>query len=286
MKTRTSRRAAFRLSVAAAAIAAGFVVPTAQAAPLTVGSPLTATPIASFEGTATEVNFILEEPGARVTSPVTGTIVSYRVAVESAPGLFAIRAIRPAGGEFMGVGGSPAVQLNTNGLHTVSASVPIRAGDFIGLDLANDDAAVTEAQPGGSTVFEWGNPGLLANGATEPPANIYDGSELLFNADVVASNTVAVGATQRNKRKGTATLNLTVPNPGSLSASANGAKVSSSTSKAVVAGPVQVRVKATGKKQKNLNRTGKVKVNVTLSYTPTLGDIGTQSVKVKLKKKL
>ena len=45
-------------------------------------------------------------------------------------------------------------------------------------------------------------------------------------------------------------------------------------------------VKATGKKRKKLNKTGKVKLSVAVTYTPTNGDPGTESVKVKLKKKL
>jgi len=57
-------------------------------------------------------------------------------------------------------------------------------------------------------------------------------------------------------------------------------------SKSVGQGPAQVLIKARGKKRKTLNRTGKVKLNVAITYTPTLGDAGIQSVKVKLKKKL
>ena len=45
-------------------------------------------------------------------------------------------------------------------------------------------------------------------------------------------------------------------------------------------------IKAKGKKQKTLNETGKVTVTPKVTYTPTGGDASTQSVKVKLKKKL
>jgi hypothetical protein len=59
------------------------------------------------------------------------------------------------------------------------------------------------------------------------------------------------------------------------------------TSKAVSApGAVTLTIKAKGKKKRKLNETGKVKLNVAVTYTPTGGDPATQSVKMKLKKKL
>jgi hypothetical protein len=104
------------------------------------------------------------------------------------------------------------------------------------------------------------------------------------------SNSVTPGETALNKKKGTATLNLTLPNPGDLTASGNGVKASSAghavVSKSVGAGPAQLLIKAKGKKKKTLNETGKVKLNLAITYTPTGGDPSTKSMKVKLKKKL
>jgi hypothetical protein len=114
-----------------------------------------------------------------------------------------------------------------------------------------------------------------------------------FNAStdavsITPSNSFAFGAVQRNKKKGTATLNLTVPNPGDLTGSGNGAKVASANgaaiSKAVGAGHAQLVIKAKGKKKRKLNQAGKVKLNVTVTYTPTGGSPSTQSLTVKLKK--
>jgi hypothetical protein len=174
------------LLVAGAAAWALLAASAAQAATVTVGSPLTAGFTGSFAGTATEVNFALGEPGTHVTSPVNGTIVSYRIKVYSLPlGRFAIRAIRPAsGGDFTGVGTGPPVTPPGTGLQSFSANLPIRAGDFVGLDLLEEDSVVAfQASGTGSTVYEWGNDGFLADGATAPPANTYTG-ELAFNADV------------------------------------------------------------------------------------------------------
>jgi len=132
-------RRVFVLVTAIAVASLVFAASVAQAATMTVGSPLTATPVGHFGGSATEVNVALSEPGARTASPVNGMITSYRVDVQTL-GMFAIRAIRPAAdGEYTGAGSSPPVMAGSTGLQTFAANVPVRAGDLIGLDL--DDNA-------------------------------------------------------------------------------------------------------------------------------------------------
>jgi hypothetical protein len=111
--------------------------------------------------------------------------------------------------------------------------------------------------------------------------------DFVFAVFVKPSNAVTLGAITRNKKKGTATLPVNVPNPGELTGSGNGVKASSAgavISKSVSAGQAQLLIKAKGKKRKQLNQKGKVKLNVAVTYTPTGGDPSTQSVKVKLKK--
>jgi hypothetical protein len=112
--------------------------------------------------------------------------------------------------------------------------------------------------------------------------------DFVFAVFVKPTNAFTLGTTTRNKKKGTATLTVNAPNPGELSGSGNDAKVASAavTSKSVGAGPAQLLIKAKGKKKRKLNETGKVKLKVAITYTPTGGDPSTQSIKVKLKKKL
>jgi hypothetical protein len=57
-------------------------------------------------------------------------------------------------------------------------------------------------------------------------------------------------------------------------------------SKTVSARVVKLKIRAKGKQKAILNETGKVKVKPKITYTPTGGDPSTQSIKVKLKKKL
>jgi hypothetical protein len=103
------------------------------------------------------------------------------------------------------------------------------------------------------------------------------------------------GKLGRNKKRGTAVLPVTVPGAGTLSLSGRGvAGQQASTSRAVSArgkavasaSTVKLLVKGKGKKRKKLNETGKVKLNLAITYTPTGGEASTQSLKVKLKKKL
>jgi len=119
------------------------------------------------------------------------------------------------------------------------------------------------------------NPPTTNPPATDPPAT--------------PSNVFTLGTTQRNRKKGTVTLNITLPNPGELTASGNGVTVASAgqatIARAVSAGPARVLIKAKGRKRAKLNRTGKVKVDVAITYTPTNGTANTQTVKVKLKLK-
>jgi hypothetical protein len=103
-------------------------------------------------------------------------------------------------------------------------------------------------------------------------------------------NSFTIDGVKRNKKKGTATITVSLPNPGELGASGNGVKASSAggavISKSVGAGQAQLLIKAKGKKRKRLNRKGKTKLNLAITYTPTGGQANTQPLKLKLKKRL
>jgi hypothetical protein len=115
----------------------------------------------------------------------------------------------------------------------------------------------------------------------------------VFNASTdaisVEHDLITLGTPQRNKKKGTALLPVSVPVAGTLSLTGNGVVQRSTASKsvAVQAGTTSLVVKATGKKKRKLNRKGKAKVNVTVTYTPTgTTTPGSEVAKIKLKKKL
>lgn len=107
------------------------------------------------------------------------------------------------------------------------------------------------------------------------------------------SNQLTISKLQRNKKKGTARLPVTVPGKGTLALSGKGVKAQTAgaTAKTSVTGEgtVVLPVKAKGKARKRLSSTGKAKLRLSVTFTPTSDPAdppSTQQVKVKLLKKL
>lgn len=231
--------------------------------------------------------------GSSYTIPEAGTITSWSHNASSVAGTLTMKIFRAVPGQpgfYMAVGHDGPRDQPPNLLNSFQSSIPVQAGDLLGLNTANGQSGCTISTPfstGDSFVVNPAAPGLNDGQAAlfNPPGT----GRLDVSAVFQPSNTVTLGATALNKKKGTATLNLTLPNPGDLTTSGKGVSASSAEgaviSKAVPAGAAQILIKAKGKQRKTLNATGKVKLNVTITYTPTNGAPGTQSVKVKLKKK-
>jgi hypothetical protein len=197
--------------------------------------------------------------------------------------------------------------------------IPVDQGDLIGLTAVNDaEVGITvpgtpenrlaqfgggDIPPGqtGTATIAW--PDLRPSVAATVESDL-DGDG--FGDDTqdkcpVDRTTQALcqfsfGRLKRNATRGTAVLPVTVPGAGTLSLSGRGvARQQASTSRAASAGPravtsastVKLEVKGKGKKKKTLNETGKVKLNLAITYSPAGGNYPTtRSMKVKLKKKL
>ena len=173
----------FRLGSGCAAViaAAGmFASAGAQAATVTVGSPLTATFDDDYGGPVTDVNVALPEAGAMVVSPVNGTIVSWR-AIVGDPGGLGIRVIEPAAGGAYRGGGTSAATATASGTQTFPANLAIKAGDLIGLDIGNGTVLNAPSVPG-ATIKQWQPP--LADGSSLVPPDTFNNNELGYNADV------------------------------------------------------------------------------------------------------
>jgi hypothetical protein len=224
----------------------------------------------------------LRAPGG-VSSPVNGTVVRWRIRVGGSTRLTNLRIIRPLGGGlFTGAGTSPSVLPPINATTTYDAQLPIRIGDYIGIDcceLAGAEFFVT----GAAIRNEWQQPSLADGGPARPPSstNLY---EVALNADI--TSTFTVDAITRNKKNGTAKLTVTVAHAGELTGSGKGIKVATSSKTLAAPGSVQLLIKAKSKKKKKkLNSTGKVRVKPKITYTPTGGETVTKPVKVKLIKR-
>jgi hypothetical protein len=199
MKRRLARRIG-RTLIALTAISLPLGACSAQAATVTVGSPLTASFSFSFTGPVTAANATLGEPAANVTSPVTGTIVRWRLVDDSAGAPFALRVLRPAVGGEMGVGTSSQVTPASIGTQTFATHLPVQAGDLIGLDLVTSSSLVGEAVPvAGSTIYQW-TP-AISDGSTAQQSFTFANSELGFNADVETPPTTSRAAALKRCKK-------------------------------------------------------------------------------------
>jgi hypothetical protein len=270
-----------------AAIAAiALVLPAASSATVTIGSTLgTSNANDSCPSPpCTRSQSVL--PGRLVTSPVTGTIVAWRATV-SPTTRARLRVISPFGADLK-FAGTGAIETPGTSKLAASASLPIAAGDRIGIDLLDPTMAGLSAlreiaNPAASWDYWQGGP---PDGATVPPTGT-SANELLLAADVLASNQVTVTGVKR-KKNGSAKVSLNVPNAGTLSAgSAAGHKpLVKPQSLMVGAGPLEVVLRPSKRAKGMLADRGKAKGTVALTLSPSADPIaGTTPLKLKLKLK-
>jgi hypothetical protein len=277
-------------AVLLAALLAGGSVSSAGAV-VTIGSNLARVPTsaANYSPRPTFSNGALA-PDLRasggVSSPLNGTIVRWRIRVGDYTRATNLRIIRPLGGGlFTAAGTSPSVLPPINATTTYDAQLPIRIGDYIGIDCCEFPAPGAEFFVTGAAIRNEWQPRLADGGPARPPSSteLY---EVALNADI--TSTFTVDGITRNTKNGTATLTVTVAHAGELTGTGKGIKVANAatSSKTVTPGSVQLLIKAKArKKKKKLNSTGKVKVWPEITYTPTGGETVTRPVRVKLKKR-
>ena len=90
-----------------------------------------------------------------------------------------------------------------------------------------------------------------------------------------------IGKLKLNKRKGTGKLSVKLPGPGKVAVSAGG-KLKAVTKRAVGPGSVALKLKPAGKAKRKLARKGRVKLNLTVKFTPTNGSANKKRHKVTL----
>jgi hypothetical protein len=201
-----------------------------------------------------------------------------------------VKVYRQVGGlDYTVVGQDGPRNLTGGALNTFPANIAVKPGDVLGMTTFTPFGVGCGLPPATET-FYFSDSTDQPNGAPVTFAAFSPSGRLNVSAVVQPTNTFTLGATTRKKKKGTATISLDLPNPGELTGSGKGVKTSSAgravISKSVGAGQARLLIKAKGKKKRKLNETGRVKLNVAITYMPTGGDPSTQSVKVKLKKKL
>ncbi len=219
-------------------------------------------------------------PGG-LTSPVNGTVTAWEFKSVTAGGSIALRILRPAGGtSFTGAGTSAAVTPNGTvpAQGPFSTSLPIRVGDHVGL---NATAMQTPLIDTPATQLYWNAP-TLADGQTAQGTS--GTREVAVQAVVEPTNTVTFGTPARNKKKGTATVTMTVPNAGTLSYGGVGVKVVGPAS-AAAPGDFQLIVKAIGKRRMRLAKKGKAAAPFNVGFTPVNGRFDATNELLTLRKK-
>ncbi len=83
------------------------------------------------------------------------------------------------------------------------------------------------------------------------------------------SNALALGKLKKNKKNGTATLTVALPQPSVGSLTLHGKGLKSQTVAITGQAQVKIKVAATGKAKKGLRKKGKRKVKIEVTYTPT-----------------
>ncbi len=150
----------------------------------TIGSDLTATPNLSL-GCAPSCT--LSSPslaGSSTASPINGVIVRWRIKAGGGAGPTALRVLRPAtGDERVGVGTSQVENPVTGTISTFATQLPIRAGDFIGIDIDNTGPNYFNADDPADSRHAW-QPALPNAGPPTSPTTTQTGREVLVNADI------------------------------------------------------------------------------------------------------
>ena len=116
-------------------------------------------------------------------------------------------------------------------------------------------------------------------GIAIPDIGAYEASPPTVSA---SCSRFVVGALRLNKRQGTGRLTVSLPGAGVLKAAGKGLKTA--TAKATGAGNVVLKLRAKGRVRAALDRAGKVKFKVNLTWAPTGNTGSSQTDKIKLKK--
>jgi PASTA domain-containing protein len=172
----------------------------ARAATVTLGSPLTnALPSRTIAVSATVRQTAL--PGATLVAPFNGQITSWKVI--NASGDWTLQVLHPSGGGFVSTRSTHGGTLGP-GIVSFPASLPIKAGDSIGLasNSATSTLGTSDTTPGAA--FDAYIPPLTDNGAPRT-ATTSGTRELGFNATVV-SNCVVPKVKGRTLKKATKKL--------------------------------------------------------------------------------
>jgi hypothetical protein len=216
--------------------------------------------------------------------PAAGRITSWSTrAAANAGQTMSLQMMRPLGGAIYRVvahdGPRPLTQSSVN---TFVTSLSVQAGDVIGVDTSQTGSPVgCTIQVAGETV--WGSfPLGLVNDGDQATFTSSPNRRVNASVELQPSNVFSITAIQRNKRRGKATITLSLPGPGTVVLAGKGLKRRRGVATAAAGGLVKLKVMAKGKAAKKLESRGRAHVAPSITFTPTGGTPTTQSEKLKL----
>lgn len=236
-------------------------------------------------------------PGQTMNAPCAGTVTRFRLNGFVRPANhYRLRVVRRnADGSFTGTASSAPVAIASEGVNEYATSLPIVAGEQIGIDFLdsteNFGLRWVEPDSGVGAAYFYAFPTDGGSAFPTGSAPFY----YLFNADIACAS-ASPGPTPAPsnqfkivKQKAT-TLTLELASAGAVTVTDAGAKTKAkaSASKAkpkllkpssATGGPGQakVKLKLTGAAKKTLKAKGKVKVKAKITFTPTGGTASTQT---------
>jgi hypothetical protein len=236
-------------------------------------------------------------PGQTMTAPCDGTITRFRLnGIVRPANHYSLRVIRDNGnGTYTGTATSAPVAISVEGVNEYPTSLPISAGEGIGIDFLDSLESYGLRWVGGTQVkagYFYAFPADGTPAAPTGPATFY----YLVNADiacspptipppppplrVLPSNEFSVVKLKKTK------LTLKLASAGTVSVTDAKAKSKLLKPSSVSGGPGQVVVtlKLTAAAKKALTKKGKVKARATITFTPTGGSASTQSRRLTVRK--
>jgi hypothetical protein len=166
---------------------AGAATQTVTTLGSTTGTPNTnLCPTATTPGATAACTFVpfSSVGNAELQVPFDGTVTGFSITAGSAGGTVRLRVLRPTGdGQYTAVVSSAPATLALNA-NTFTTSLPVKAGDLIGLD--NDSSALIFDGTGTVPLTAYFQP-ALADGQTGAPNQIASATRLLLSATVQAT---------------------------------------------------------------------------------------------------
>lgn len=173
---------------------AGAVTPTTVTIGSTTGNPTMNVGVCSLGITCTFVPFTNVDAPALVV-PANGTITSFSLNGPSGAAV-QLRVMQPGtGGNFTGAGTSPMETLTTSGVNTFTVSMPVQAGDVLGLDNATSALLFDDTPTMPPAVVGFYELPPLADNQTAIPNRIQDGFKLPLSATIQESPVTTTSST-------------------------------------------------------------------------------------------